>query len=78
MEKKKFDPQNMSIDIRIDCQLEEEMKMILEALQEKFPQWKFDRQEAFVLYRKDDPEQRQGHTSFTAKAWINKEEQIKE
>ena len=39
VKKKEFDPENMGIDIRIDCQLEEELKMIVEVLQEKFPKW---------------------------------------
>lgn len=77
MEKREFNPQNMSIDIRIDCQHEEELNMIVEALQEKFPQWQFDRKEGFVLHRKDDTEQRKGHISYSAKVWINKEEQLK-
>ena len=79
MDKKEFDPKNMSITIRIDCRQEEEMKMILEALQENFPKWKFNLvRKSVVLPLEDDPEQRKAHTSFTAKAWISKEEQIKE
>ena len=67
----------MNISLRIDCQLEEEMEMILEILQEKFPKWRFDKQETFVLYRKDDLHERKGHLGYTAKVWISREDQIK-
>ena len=77
MKKKKFDPQNMNIDLRINCQQEEELNMIVEVLQEKFPKWQFDKQGTFVLYRKDDLDEQKGHLGYTAKVWINKEEQIK-
>ena len=77
MEKKRFDPKSMDINIRIDCQQEEELDLIVEALKEKFPKWQFDKQETFVLYRKDDLDERKGHLGYTAKVWINKEDQIK-
>ena len=76
VKKKEFDPENMDINIRIDCQQEEEMNLIVEVLQEKFPKWQFDTRNSMVLPRKDDPEAK-AHMSYSAKVWINKEEQIK-
>ena len=52
------------------------MDMIVEVLQEKFPKWQFDVRNSLVLSRKDDPEAK-AHMSYSAKAWTNKEEQIK-
>lgn len=68
----------MRITLELESKDKQELDQAVAMLQEKFPNWKFHRQDYFQLYRKDDPtpaDQRHPHY-YEAKVYLENPEQL--
>lgn len=76
MSKIEFNPEQMRIVLRIESNVKEEIDLIVEALQEKFPHWKFDYQNYVQLNRLPSPPSGQMIEFYQAEASFTKKKHI--